>query len=144
MRADDPAGAARLRRTQAHQRNDVAAVGVETLRATGVIAARTRFDVAHVDHVAEQFALPGLRYRRADMRAKPEIDPRHVVGGIVIAWQATQQHEPSTEAQLMAQVAEAVAECGERERGGRNGRKVEVTQAAQVRKCRIDLVEFGR
>ena len=88
---------------------------MEALRAAGVVAARAGLDVAHVDNVAEQLALPGLRQRRADMRAETEVDARHVVGGVALARDAAQQQEAAAEAQFVAQAAEEPAERGQRE-----------------------------
>jgi len=44
--AGDPADPARFRRAQAHQRDDVAIIGVHRLRAAGMVAARLALDVA--------------------------------------------------------------------------------------------------
>ena len=142
-RAADPAGAAGFCRLQAHQRDDVAGIGVETLRATGVIAARAGFDVAHIDDVAQQFALPGLRQRRADMGAETEIDSRHVVAGITRARNAAQQDKAAAETQFVAEAAEKGVEGGKREGVRRDSREVELALVAQMGKRRVDLLDLG-
>ena len=70
-RTADAAGAAGPRGSQAHQRDDIAGVGVESLGTAGMVTACARLDVTHVDDVAEQFALPrtaaaASRYGRRD------------------------------------------------------------------------------
>ena len=77
---------------------------MEALGAAGVVAARAWLDVAHVDDVAEQLALPGLRQRHADMGAETDIDARQVVGGIALSRDAAQQQEAAAEAQFVAKV----------------------------------------
>src|ERR1700761_2989570 len=99
---------------------------MEALGPSGMIATRTRLDVADVDDMAEQFALPGLWQRRADISAQPEIDPRHVIGGIAFARDAAQQHEAAAEAQLVAQTGEYSTQRRQREGLARDGRKVEL------------------
>jgi hypothetical protein len=58
---------------------------VHALAATSVIAARLRLDIAHVDDVAEQLALIGLRDRPAQMRAEPIINKADIIERVALA-----------------------------------------------------------
>ena len=115
---------------------------MEPLSAAFVVAACARLDVAHVDDMAKQFALPRLRQWRPDIRAEPEVDPRHVIGGIALTRNAAQQNEAAAKAQLVAQAAK---EPTERRKGEcRCGylREVQVAEAVEMIERRVNLRHF--
>ena len=84
-RAANAAGATAECSAQAHQPDDVAGVGVHFLLATKMIRPRMLLDVAEINDVPEKLALVRLDHWPAYIRTEPEIDTRHIIGGVTPA-----------------------------------------------------------
>ena len=97
---------------------------MHALAAALVIAPGLRFHIGNVDDVAEHLALPGLRRRRAEMRAETIQDAGHVVGIEAFGAEATEQDEAAAVAEVVAQRGKACAQMGEGEVFGRDVRKI--------------------
>src|SRR5262249_32310988 len=117
VRARQKALPALLRHADAEHRDDVAGIGVDVLRAAGVIAAplaRIRLLIAHVPDVAEHISEEALRHGNTEMRSDTPIDHLQIIDAILVRRQAPHDDETAPGCDLLLDRLELATDALER------------------------------